>query len=126
MKELYGAYPQNVSFKNGLTVSCSKLGSMYMTLGNLDKALFFFEKDIELSKELYSTYPQNVSFKNGLAISYSKLGRFYRDKKGDKSKAKEYFQQCYSLWKELSETYPSYAEFRNNFNWAKDALEGLK
>jgi len=90
----------------------------------LDKALAYYEDDLQLTKELYAAYPNNVSFKNGLAISYSQLGRFFRDQKGDKQKAMEYFQQCHALWKELSEAYPAYVEFNNNFNWAKNALGG--
>ena len=34
-KELYAAYPENVSFKNGLAISFEKLGETYTALGNL-------------------------------------------------------------------------------------------
>ena len=124
-EELYEAYPQNVSFKNGLAISYSKLGETHTSLGNLEKALSYYEDETELFEELYEAYPQNVSFKNGLACSCSQLGRFYRDKKGDKTKAKYYFEQCYTLWNELSEAYPAYVEFQKNFDWTKRALEDL-
>ena len=91
-KELYEAYPNNVSFKNGLAISYSKLGDTHTALGHLDLALGFFEERSRLGKELYEAYPNTVSFKNGLAISYSQLGRFYRDKQADKARAKQYFE----------------------------------
>ncbi|MEM9195447.1 MAG: peroxidase family protein, partial [Myxococcota bacterium] len=40
-EELYAAYPNNVSFKNGLAISYSKLGETHSALGSLDKALTF-------------------------------------------------------------------------------------
>ena len=108
-----------------LAILCERIGSYHQTTGNLDQALRFFEKDIELSKELYDAYPQNVSFKNGLAISYYQLGRFYRDYQDDRVEAKQNFEQCYKLWEGLSEAYPAYVEFKNNFMWAKNALDNL-
>ncbi|MBL7793110.1 MAG: hypothetical protein JNK77_12345 [Saprospiraceae bacterium] len=123
---LFVKAPDDPDFKNGLAISYSKLGETHTALGNLDQALTFFENYNKLEKELYAAYPQNVAFKNGLAISYSKLGSFYRDKKSDSDKARLYFQQCYALWEELSTAFPAYAKFRNNFDWAKEALDGLK
>ena len=105
--------------------SYSKLGETHFALGNLDRALGFFEERSRLGKELYEAYPNNVSFKNGLAVSYSQLGRFYRDQKKDKAKAKPYFEQCYALWHELAEAYPAYVEFGTNLAWAKNALDNL-
>ncbi|MEZ4826584.1 MAG: tetratricopeptide repeat protein [Bacteroidia bacterium] len=64
-----------MSFKNGLAISYEKLGETHTALGQLDRALAFFEKDLQISKELYEAYPNHVSFKNGLAISYEKIRR---------------------------------------------------
>jgi len=124
-KELYEAYPQNVSFKNGLAISYEKLGDTHSALGNLDKALTFFDERSRLGKELYEAYPQNVSFKNGLAISYVKLGVFNRDERSDAAKARRYFEQAEALWAELVKSYPSYAEFQRNWSWIKDNLHNL-
>ena len=111
-KELYEAYPQNVSFKNGLAISYSKLGETHSALGNLDKALTFFDQDAQLSKELYEAYPQNVSFKNGLAISYSKLGETH-SALGNLDKALTFFDDETRLFEELYEAYPQNVSFKN-------------
>ena len=124
-EELYEAYPQNVSFKNGLAISYSKLGETHSALGNLDKALTFFDDETLLFEELYEAYPQNVSFKNGLAISNAKLGIFYRDERADSVKARQYLDQAEALWCELVKSYPSSAEFQKNWSSVKDNLNTL-
>ena len=124
-KELYEAYPQNVSFKYGLAISYSKLGSTHSALGNLDKALTFFEKDTQLTEELYEAYPQNVSFKYGLAISYAKLGIFSRDHRNDMEAACSWFAQAEALWAELVNRFPAYAEFQKNWAEVKSVLDAL-
>jgi GTPase SAR1 family protein len=43
-RELYEAYPQNVSFKNGLAISYEKLGSTQSALGNLEAASGYYEQ----------------------------------------------------------------------------------
>ena len=45
-KELHEVFPQNVSFKNGLAISYSKVGETHAALGNLEKALKYFEQDL--------------------------------------------------------------------------------
>ena len=107
------------------SIFLSRIGETHRALGNLEKALQFFEEDAKLTKELYESYPQHVGFKNGLAVSYSQLGRFYRDKQPDSAKAKTYFQQCHLLWEDLAQTYPAYIEFQRNLEWVRAILDGL-
>jgi tetratricopeptide (TPR) repeat protein len=93
-----------------LAISYSKLGSTQSSLGNLEKALEYFEKYNQLEKELCAAYPNNVGFKNGLAISYSKLGET-QSSLGNLEKALEYFEKYNQLEKEL------YADFPNNVEY---------
>ena len=111
-QELYEAFPQNVSFKNGLAIAYEKLGETHSALGQLDKALLFFEKDAQLSQELYEAFPQNVSFKNGLAIAYGKLGETH-SALGQLDKALIFFEDCHQLFEELYEAFPQNVSFKN-------------
>ena len=111
-KELYEAYPENVSFKNGLAISYQNLGNTQTSLGDLEKALQYYVQYNTLEKELYEAYPENVSFKNGLAISYSKLGAT-QTSLGDLEKALQYYVQYNTLKKELYEAYPENVSFKN-------------
>ena len=81
-------------------------------MGNLDKALEFYEERNKLSKELYEAYPTNVAFKNGLAVSYAKLGETQASL-GNLDKALEYYEDDIKLSKELYATYPTNVEFKN-------------
>ena len=100
----------------------SKLGQTHSSLGNLDKALGFFEEYNRLEKELYTAYPNNVDFKNGLALSYQWLGHFLETKKNDKKKAKENYQNSKLLLEELTTSFPNYVQFQNNLKWVEDKL----
>ena len=114
-----------MSFKNNLAISYSKLGETHTALGNLDKALRFYEDYYKLTKELYEASPNNVSFKNGLAISYYKLGAFSRDQLKDKTKAKVYFKQAEALWVELVRDAPQYAQFKEFLGVLRNELKDL-
>jgi tetratricopeptide (TPR) repeat protein len=111
-EELYEAYPDNVTFKNGLAISYEKLGETFTTLGQLEKALSFFEKYRQLSEELYEANTTNVSFKNGLAISYSKLGETFTTL-GQLEKALSFFEKYHQLREELYQAYPDNVSFKN-------------
>ncbi len=94
-----------------MAISYSKLGDTHSSLGNLQKALEFFELRSELGKQLYESYPSNVSFKNGLAISYEKLGETHSSL-GNLQKALEFFEDETVLFEQLYESYPSNVSFK--------------
>ncbi|MCH7678884.1 tetratricopeptide repeat protein [candidate division KSB1 bacterium] len=66
-KELYDAYPNNVSFKNGLAISYIKLGSVYEKMEKNNKAVEYYRLSAELLSELAHSFPQYVEFKNNQA-----------------------------------------------------------
>jgi tetratricopeptide (TPR) repeat protein len=88
-----------------LATSYSRLGNIHQALGEVDKALEFFELYNQLSKELYESNPKSERLKNGLAISYSKLGSIHQAL-GEADKALEFFELCNKLSKELYESNP--------------------
>ena len=97
---------------NQIAILCERIGNYHTTIGNLDKALSYFEQDMELSNELYQSYPTNVGFKNGLATSYSKLGETHSSL-GNLDKALSYFEQDMELSNELYQSYPTNVGFKN-------------
>lgn len=112
--------------QNGLAISYEKLGETHSALGNLDQALRFFEKDIDLSKELFKDYPNNVDYKNNLAVSYFKLGELERDKPNGKEKAIHYFRKCQLLLQELVEQAKGHREYQQNLQEVTEAIQELE
>ena len=47
-------------------------------MGDMEKALDFFQKFAQLGLELFEANPKSESLKNGLAISYEKLGDIHQ------------------------------------------------
>ncbi len=98
--------------KSNVALCYERLGSTHTALGNLDKALAFYEEGLKLTKELYAAYPNNVDFKKGLAISYSKLGNTHTAL-GNLEKALGFYEEYNRLGKELYAAYPNNVDFKN-------------
>ncbi len=100
MKELHTTFPDILDFKNGLAVSYSKLGDTQSSLGNLDKALGYFEERHKLGKELYDSYPNNVEFKFHYGSSLITLGQTH-NQISLRRKNRLYFEEAYQIFTEL-------------------------
>ncbi len=73
-KELYAAYPTNVSFKNGLAISYAKLGAFYQDKKkDTTRAKKYYEQCHVLWQELTNAFPGYVEFQNNLKWVESKL-----------------------------------------------------
>ncbi len=114
-----------IDHREGIAISYEKLGQTYTALGNTQKALDYYDKDLALTKELYNQFPDNVNFKNGLAISYWKLGDFFANHQQDRPKAKEYFTQAEKLWAELVVTAPDVVQFQQYLALVRRNLEEI-
>ncbi|MGD1893747.1 MAG: NB-ARC domain-containing protein [Cyclobacteriaceae bacterium] len=73
IEELYEAYPQNVSFKNGLAISYVKLGLTYEQREEADQSKEFFQKAKQLWSELVNKAPQYAEFQRNLNWVKQKL-----------------------------------------------------
>lgn len=107
--------------EDSIAILCERIGSYHSTTGNLDKALGFYEKDLQLTKELYEANPNNVSFKNGLAISYEKLGSTHTSL-GNLDKALECYVLSKELLTQLVNSCPQYVQFKENLDWVESKL----
>ena len=73
-KELYDAYHNNVSFKNGVAISYVKLASIYLKT-DLEKAKEYLKKAEKHFLELHAISPQNAQVKQYLDIVQSEVHR---------------------------------------------------
>ena len=86
--------------KKSISDSYFNLGEIYQSIGDLDKALKFFNLDYELLLKLFEANPQSDYLKTKLAISYSKLGDIYQSL-GDFEKALEFFNLSKDLFRNI-------------------------
>jgi tetratricopeptide (TPR) repeat protein len=91
---------------------CERIGTYYTTIGNLDSAIAFYEKDRAISQELCVLQPDNENNKDGLAISYQYLGKTHTSL-GNLDKALELYEEYNRLKKELYAANPNNVEFKN-------------
>ncbi|TAE15783.1 MAG: hypothetical protein EAZ95_08415 [Bacteroidetes bacterium] len=96
-----------------IDVLLERIGAFHVTIGNLTKALDFYEKQHQTIKKLASQNPHNPYFKNDLAISYQYLGNMQASI-GNLQEAWRFFETYNQLMKELHDTFPSNVDYKNN------------
>lgn len=94
-----------------LSVLADRVGRYYQTTGNLERALFFYNKGAQIDEALCSAEPNNSEFKDGLAISYSKLGETYGSL-GNLKQALTFFKKQNQLAAELHTAHPQDLSFK--------------
>jgi tetratricopeptide (TPR) repeat protein len=90
-----------------------RTGRYYETIGDLIKALMFYQEKPIIIAKLLKKDPSSPDHKNDLSISYSKLGNTYRTN-GDLNKALEFNEQATTLLEQLHTAHPQRIEFMNN------------
>jgi tetratricopeptide (TPR) repeat protein len=116
--------PDNLSYKNGLAISYSKLGGIYEQTGDWKNALLNYQEQLRIFKEIYESSPENLFYKNGLAISYSKLGGIYQQT-GDWKNALLNYQEVFRKKKEIYESSPENLSYKNGLAISYGKLGGI-
>lgn len=104
---------QHYNHRPDLALSFERLGIIYATMGDLNKALEVFEQFNDIEKSLVEQYPNEPIYISNWAIANQKLGDTYR-KMGNISKALEFFEEYNRLSNELYENYPQYLELKSS------------
>ncbi|MBL7772890.1 MAG: ATP-binding protein, partial [Chitinophagaceae bacterium] len=109
---LHAMDPENLSYKNGLAISYSKLGGIYEATGDWQNPLKNYEEDFRITQEIYASSPENLRYKNGLAISYEKLGGIY-EATGDWQNALKNYESQLNLFLEIYASSPENLSYKN-------------
>jgi len=114
----YVRYSENVAEQfntliHNLSWLYDRIGNYYRATGDLNKTIFFVEKQAELNLKMSQSNPENISFKKSLAISYQRLGETYNSF-GNLKKALEFYEKYNELEKELYTSYPDNVSFKND------------
>jgi tetratricopeptide (TPR) repeat protein len=92
-----------------VAVSYNRIGDIWDTKGDYDKALGYFEKNLAINLEYYGESHPNV------AVSYNRIGDIW-DTKGDYDKALGYFEKNLAINLEYyGESHPNVSGVFNNF-----------
>jgi tetratricopeptide (TPR) repeat protein len=98
--------------QNKIGILLERLGNFHRMLGDLQKALEYFEWDSKIMELLSSKFPDKNHFKHNLAASYEKLGDTHTAL-GDLDKALGYYEEDLRLTKELHEVDPTNVASKN-------------
>ena len=106
-------YKINADYGYDIATLYQKLGEIYQSEGNFDRALQHYEEDNKLMKELYVSNPQNEKLKFGLANSYHYLGNNYESQRHF-FPASQCYNECNKLLIELYASNPQNEKIKHN------------
>jgi tetratricopeptide (TPR) repeat protein len=92
---------------------CNRVGAYYVTTGNLEKALFFYQKAFDVYELQFEKDLQNRFFKHQLAAAYSHLGDIYRAL-GDLEKALSLYERSTQYINELHKRFLADKDYKLN------------
>lgn len=106
-------YPDDSYIRNMLAISYEKIGDIYSSIRNFEKAYSCFTSELKLMHELCDANPNNLEFKHGLAITWEKVGtsQLYLN---DSERALNAFAIYNHLATELHEANQADIAFRNS------------
>ena len=95
MFEIAITIAQGIGDEPGLARRYSNLAETYLEMGDTNKALQFFDKDLQISKRVQDWH--------GAAISHLRLGNLYI-KEDDLDMAQEHLEQASALFAQVGDT----------------------
>lgn len=105
-ERLSSALPDSIEMQVMPTITFDRLGRMYDTLKNTEKAESYFKKSLETRKKLKTKAPKDVRLLNDLAGSYHNLASFYLQN-GRKNEIKPFLNGQLDALKDSFEALPS-------------------
>ncbi len=103
----------NAGYAWGLSISCSNLGDLNLTMGNMKLALEFYNKALKIREELWERDRDNAGYARALSVSCSKLGDLNL-KLVDTQRALEFYNKALKISEELREL------DRDNVDYTRD------
>ncbi|MFM7163157.1 MAG: hypothetical protein ACKO3P_22635, partial [Planctomycetaceae bacterium] len=85
-------HPDNLDYQRDLSVSYSKMGDLYVRLGDGGAAREAFQKSLEIDLKLSEGEPARADYQRDLSVSYDRMGDLYV-RLGDGGAAREAFEK---------------------------------
>ena len=98
--------PEDLQVLRTVAISCSRLGDLANSNGDLDTAERWLKEDLNLTERIFDADPENALAKRDLTVSLDRLGRT-RENRGQLQEAIEAYEQSRQLRAELLEAEPS-------------------
>lgn len=128
LKIIEELYPCSPELTHDLSIFNNKLGNIYQGLGNLEEALKFTHKSLELVLLLHQRTPDSAEVARSLSISYERLGGIHQALT-QLPQALSYYQQSLDiredLFKRAADSAVAYADLTYCYNGLGDIYQAL-
>jgi len=108
-RQFWEANPDSVPAQHDLSESHTKLGDVYLRLGDSQTALEHYQKGLEMWQGLADANQTSAEVQRVLSVSYNKLGDVY-DKRGDSQAALDNYKKGLEVRQPLAEANPESAK----------------
>ena len=124
VQRLYDSAPENAHYARDLSVSMSKMGDLFRSLGDGKQAREYYEKALEVSQRLHDSTPENADYARDLSVSMSRMGDLFRSL-GDGKQAREYYEKALEVSQRLHDSAPENAEYARDLSVSMNKMGEL-
>jgi|GEM_PF-2973540 len=124
IEELQQAFPENRYYIQWASTIYINLAGVYESLSQIDTALTYLQKAIQLRQQLYESSPTPMNTHN-LALSFDNLGAFYWNYQNNFQLAHDYWKEAETLLLELTQRVPTNAGYKNTLANVHENLDEL-
>ncbi len=126
-QNLYDADPQSLTEERNVSVALNRLGDVYRErgqAGDLDAALEFYERDLEIAEKLYGANPESRESARDVSVSLNRLGDVYveRGRAGDLEAALEFYERDLEIAEKLYGANPESRESARDVSLSLERL----
>ncbi len=121
LDKIYALEPDTRKAMREKGSNLSRLGDIWLKLGNTAEAVKAYQQDLEISKKLAENDPDSGQAQRDLSVSYNKLGDVYLQT-GNTAEAVRAYQQSMEIRKKLAENDPDSSEVQRDLSVSFEKL----
>lgn len=99
-ERIYNNAPESAKYARSLSVSYSKLGDIYLELGDPKTALKHWQSCLRIREELFKRVPDSLEYAKDVADAYIRVGNSYQQLDNPET-ALGYYQSCLEIRENL-------------------------
>ncbi len=121
LEQIAVAEPADMSIKNDINVTCDRIGSISMSLGQYGVALEHYLRALSAVGEMVEHDPTNTMWKRGRTVAFVRVGTV-REAQGDYEGALSDYTRALEAAADLMRSSPGNGQGRNLAAWAKSNM----
>ena len=128
-EQLKDAYPENPDYLRDYSVALNQIIGIYLiqiagiyeTMNQLNDALKYYQRALEIKKKLKVAYPENSDYLHAYSISLERLAGIY-EAMNQLDDALQYYQEETEIFRQLKDAYPENPSYLRGYSIALNKI----